>query len=213
MSVLLGALCAASHESGASVQTIAGIADAGFDVTKGAATEFDLQGRWVLVRDPTAKNGVAVEHSGVSGAEDQFPLAIYEPVFAKNAEISLRLRADGGQSDRASGLAVRLSSPQDYYLVQVNAQRGVILFSRIKDGASEQIAGVDADITSNGWHTLAVRVEDNQFTVSLDGTWVFTGFDSVLSQPGNVALWAKGDGVTRFDNLTVTPLAVHEEIN
>jgi hypothetical protein len=176
-----------------------------------AAAEFDLQGRWAVVPDPTAKNGLAIQHSGVPAAEDQFALAVYRPAFLKNAEVSVRLRADGEQSEQVGGLAVRLSSPQDYYLVQVDARREEILLSRMKEGSSEEIAAVDAEINSQGWHTLTVRVIDNEFTVSFDGTWVLTGFDRVLSRPGNVALWAKGDSVARFDNITVTPFAVREE--
>jgi len=52
-------------------------------------------------------------------------------------------------------------------------------------------------------HGMAV---DNEFTVSLDGTWAFTAFDETLSQPGRIALWTKGDGVTRFDQIEIVPL-------
>lgn len=180
-------------------------------MTGGAPTEFDLQGRWTVVRDPTAKTGLALQHSGAPAAEDQFPLAIYKPALPKNAEISLRLKAEGGTSDRGGGVAVRLSTPQDYYLIQVDALRDEILFSRINGDTSEEIASVDADITSHNWHTLTVRIVDNEFTVSFDGTWVFTAFDRALSQPGRIALWTKGDSITRFDSIAITPLSASQE--
>jgi hypothetical protein len=104
-----------------------------------------------------------------------------------------------------------MSSPQDYYLVQVDALREEILLARIKDGISEEIASVDADVTSHGWHTLSLRAVDNEFTVSFDGSWAFTGFDRTLAQPGSVALWTKGDSVTRFDDIKITPLPIYEE--
>ena len=66
--------------------------------------------------------------------------------------------------------------------------------------------GADADIASHSWHTLTVRAVDNEFTVSLDGIWVFTGFDRTLSQAGRIALWTKGDSVTRFDQIEIAPL-------
>jgi hypothetical protein len=172
-----------------------------------APTKFDpSQGQWTVVRDATAETGLAVEQSGVQTAEDRFPLAIYKPASLKNAEISLRIKADGGKSDRGGGVAVRLSSPQDYYLVQLDALRDRVLLSRVSDGASEEIVGVDADIASHSWHTLTVRAVDNEFTVSLDGAWAFTGFDRTLSQPGRIALWTKGDSVTRFDQIEIAPL-------
>jgi hypothetical protein len=61
------------------------------------------------------------------------------------------------------------------------------------------------------WHTLTVRAKDNEFVVSLDGIWMFTAFDRTLSQAGRIALWAQGDGVTRFDSIAITPLAAAEE--
>jgi hypothetical protein len=66
--------------------------------------------------------------------------------------------------------------------------------------------GVDADIAPHTWRTLAVRASDDQFVVSLDGTWVFTGFDRTLSKPGRIALWTKGDSVTRFDQIEIASL-------
>jgi hypothetical protein len=208
---LLGLVCVGCLEIGASAPGTATMIDPGTDA--GLPSEFDLQGRWTVVRDPTAKNGLALQYSGVPEPEDKFPLAIYKPGFLKNAQISLRLKAEAGQSDRSGGVAVRLRSPQDYYLIQMDARREETIFSRMKDGVSEEIADVDAEITSHGWHTLTVRVVDNEFTVSFDGKWAFTGFDRVFSQPGNVALWTKGDSVFRFDDINIRTLAADEESN
>jgi hypothetical protein len=140
--------------------------------------EFDLsQGRWAVVGDATAAAGVAIEQPGLQTTEDRYPLAIYKTASPKNAEISLRLKADGGTSDQGGGVAVRLNNPQNYYLVQVNAQRDRVVFLLVSNGGPEEIIGVDADIPSQSWHTLAVRAVDNEFTVSLDGNWVLTAFD------------------------------------
>jgi hypothetical protein len=113
--------------------------DLGTDANGSAPAEFELQGRWAMVRDLTASNGVAL------------------------------------------------------------------------DGVSEEIADADADMSPKRWHRLAVRIVDNEFTVFFDGQWAFTGFDRALSQPGSIALRTRGDSVTRFDKITITPLAVQEE--
>ncbi len=88
----------------------------------------------------------------------------------------------------------------------MDALRDRVLFFRTNDGASEEMAGVDADVSSHSWHELKVRVVDDQFTVSLDGTWVFTAFDKTFSLPGRIALWTKGDSVTRFAQIEIVPL-------
>jgi hypothetical protein len=205
--VLLALACVTCVELGSSVLNAATSIDIRKSEIGAAPAEFDLsQGRWTIVGDTTAAAGLAIEHSGVQTAEDGFPLAIYKTASIKNAEISLRLKADGGKSDQGGGVAVRLRSPQDYYLVQLDALRDEVLFSRVSDGASEEIVGVDADIASHSWHTLTVRAKDDEFVVSLDGIWVFTGFDKALSGSGRIALWTKGDSVTRFDQIEIVPL-------
>jgi hypothetical protein len=210
LGVLLGVVCVVCPELAATAQSTATTIDIGKDGVGAVPAEFDVpQGRWTVVRDATAEAGLALEQSGVPTADDRFPLAIYKTASIRNAEISLRLKADCGQSDRGGGVAVRLSSPRDYYLVQVDALRDRVLFFRVSGGASEEIAGVDADVTSHGWHTLAVRAVG--FTVSLDGTWVFTAFDKTLSKPDRIALWTKGDSVTRFDSIAISALSTSEE--
>jgi len=160
-------------------------------------------GSWTVVRDATAETGTAVEQAGLQAAKDRSPLAIYKAASFKNAEISLRLKAVGGKTDESGGLAVRLNSRRDYYLVELDALRDRVLLSLVSNGISEEIVGVDADIASQTWHMLTVRAQDDQFFVSLDGIWVFTGFDKTLSQAGRIALWTKGDSITRFDQIEV----------
>ena len=132
-------------------------------------------------------------------------LAVYKPVSVKDAAISLRIKATGGEEDQGGGIALRLTRPDSYYLVEMDARRDRVMFQRVANGDAEEIVGVDADIATNTWHTLTVRAVDDEFIVSLDGVWAFTAFDKVLSRAGHVALWTSTDGVTRFDSITIDP--------
>ena len=211
--VLLAIACVMSPEWTVSAPSTAMKIDIGKGEIGAPPAEFELspsseakQGSWTIVRDATAKTGLAIEQAGVQSAEDRSPIAIYKPASFKNAEISLRLNATGGKSNQGGGVAVRLRSPQDYYLVQLDALRDRVLFSVVHTGVSEEIVGVDADLASHAWHTLTVRAKDDEFVVSLDGIWVFTGFDKTLFRAGRIALWTKGDSVTRFDQIEIAPL-------
>jgi hypothetical protein len=204
---LLAVACFTCVGLGASARDAATGIDLGKNEIGAAPAKFDLsQGQWTVVHDATAETGTAIERSGEQTTEDRFPLAIYKTASLKNVKISLRLKAAGGKSDQGGGVAMRLSSPQNYYLVELDALRDRVVFSLVNNGASEEIVGVDADIASHTWHTLTVRAVDNEFTVSLDGDWVFTGFDKTLSQAGRIALWSKGNSVTRFDQMEIAPL-------
>ncbi len=210
--VLLAVACVTCVELGASAQDAAANVDIAKSEIGAPPSAFDLsQGQWTVVGDATAAAGLAIEQSGAQTTEDRFALAISKTASLKNAEISVRLQATGGKSDRDSGLALRLRTPENYYLVELDALRDRVLFSLVNDGASNEIVAVDADIASHTWHTLTVRAVDDEFVVSLDGNWLFTGFDKTLSQAGRIALWTKGDSVTRFDSIAITPLPAAEE--
>jgi hypothetical protein len=160
--------------------------------------------RWTLIEAGMAAAGLAIEQRGMPATVDH-SLAIYKPASLKDAEISLRIRATGGTDDQGGGIAVRLTSPDNYYLVQLDARRDRVLFSRVANSVSEEIVGVDADITTGEWHRLAVRAEEDEFVVSLDGVWVFTAFDKTLTHAGHVALWTATDSATQFDSITIAP--------
>jgi 3-keto-disaccharide hydrolase len=203
--VLFAVACVTCVELGASAHDAA----AKNHIGKSQIGAFDLdlsQGQWTVVGDATAAAGFAIEQSGAQTTEDRFPLAISKTVPLKNAEISVRLKATGRKSDRDSGLALRLMTPETYYLVELDARRDRIVFSVVNEGVSNEIAAFDADIASQTWYTLTVLAVGDEFVVSLDGNWVFTVFDKTLSQAGRIALWTKGDSVTRFDQIEIAPL-------
>jgi 3-keto-disaccharide hydrolase len=158
-----------------------------------------------LDEDGTAVAGLAIERRSTASTVDH-SLAIYTAASPKDAEISLRIKATGGTEDQGGGIALRLTAPDSYYLVEMDARRNRVAFLRVAHGATEEIVGVDADIATNEWQRLAVRVVDDEFVVTLDGIWVFTGFDKTLSRAGRVALWTKGDSITRFDQIEIEPL-------
>jgi hypothetical protein len=162
---------------------------------------------WTVVADKTATSGYAIE---VAGGGDQ-SMAIYKPANVKNADISLRLKALRGGDDQIGGLALRVSAPDSYYLVQLDSSRDRVLLLRVANGASEEIVGVDADLAAESWHKLDVRAVDDQFVVTLDGQWMFTGFDKALSQAGRIALWTGNDSATRFDSMVIAPIPPAEQ--
>jgi hypothetical protein len=159
---------------------------------------------WRLIEDGTAVGGLAIERRGTPSIVDR-SLAIYSAASPKDAEISLRIKATGGTEDQGGGIALRLTGPDSYYLVEMDARRDRVVFLRVANGATEEIVGVDADIATNEWHRLAVRAVDDEFVVSLDGTWAFTAFDKALSSAGRIALWTAADSVTRFDSIMIAP--------
>jgi hypothetical protein len=163
-------------------------------------------GQWIVVSDPTAAPGVAIAQTSTDTTDYRFPLAVYQPLSARNVEVVVHFKPVAGAIDQAGGIAVRLTSPDDYYVVRANALEDNVRFYRVVKGSRQQIQSANLKVSSNEWHTLGLRAEGDRFTASFDGKPLFTAEDKTFANPGKVALWTKADSVTHFDTLSITPL-------
>jgi hypothetical protein len=161
---------------------------------------------WLVVSDPTAAHQVAIAQTSTDTTDYRFPMAIYKPVSARDVDVSVRFKPVAGKIDQAGGIVVRLTNPDDYYIVRANALEDNVRFYRVVNGRREQIEGVDTKVAKGQWHTLALRAEGTHFTVSFDGKELFSADDKTFAAEGKVALWTKADSVTYFDTLTIRPL-------
>jgi hypothetical protein len=187
-------------------QTAAQIVASGIEISPadcggGGAARRD----WVIVPDTTALSGTAIQHTRATATEATEALAICQSAALKDGDFSLRFKASSGVSYQSGGLALRMATPKDYYLVKVDVLRNRALLLQVSNGLAEEIVGVDADVAADVWHTLAVRAQDDSFTVYLDGDWIFTGYDKAFPQAGRIALWAEPGSTTRFDRITRRP--------
>jgi hypothetical protein len=156
---------------------------------------------WAVISDPTASSGAAIEHARAASIEAPAALSGCRSIALKDGDISLRFKPLPG-ADAAGGLAFRVAGPDDYYLVKIDALRDRASLLLVQNGGTEEIVGVDADVAVATWHVLAVQVRDERFTVYLDGTWIFTGFDKALPHADRIALWAEPGSLIRFDRIT-----------
>ena len=165
-------------------------------------------GNWQVVDDPTASAGKAIAQLGTDPTRDRYPLAVYQPLPAQDVEASIRFKAVSGKVDQAAGLAVRLRDADNYYIARANALEGNVRLYRVVGGSRRQIAGASAKVSTGAWHTVALRAEGDQLSVSFDGKQLFTQADRTFPGLGKVALWTKADSVTHFDQIRITPLKV-----
>jgi hypothetical protein len=108
--------------------------------------------------------------------------------------------------DQAGGVAVRLLTPNNYYVVRANALENNVRFYRVIDGKREQLASADVTVSRNEWHELGIRAEGDRFTISFDGKRLYAASDKTLTRAGKIALWTKADSVTRFDRIRIQSL-------
>jgi hypothetical protein len=163
-------------------------------------------GRWRVVKERTATGGKAIAAAGQDKTDYRFPLAVYQPVSARDVAVTVRFKPVAGTIDQAAGIAVRVISPDDYYVVRANALENNVRFYRVTHGSQRQLEGIDTKVASGQWHTLGLRAEGNRFIVSFDGRELFFAEDDTYSDVGQVALWTKADSLTLFDRLEIRAL-------
>jgi hypothetical protein len=163
-------------------------------------------GKWTVVNDETSFAGRAIEQSSTDRTDYRFPLAIFEPVVAKNIDVSVKFKPVAGLVDQAAGIAVRLLDGDNYYVVRANALEDNVRFYRVVSGRREQIDGVNIKVASNEWHSLGPKAVNERFAVEFDGKRLFTTSDKTFAGAGKVGLWTKSDSVTRFDQIAIDVL-------
>ena len=180
----------------------AGLPPAGFSF---ARTGSGTPAQWRVVADPSATGGKAIEQISADITDYRFPLAIYDAVSAKSLAMTLRFKPIAGRIDQAGGIAIRLRSPGDYYVLRANALEDNVNFYRVVGGSRQQLQGAGVSVAGNAWHTLELRSADDRFTAVFDGKELFTVRDGTFPGAGRVGLWTKADSVTEFDTISITP--------
>jgi glycosyl hydrolase family 59 (putative galactocerebrosidase) len=163
-------------------------------------------GEWRVMDDPTASNRRVIAQMSTDPTDYRFPLAVYQRVTAKNVDVKVRFKPVAGKVDQAGGIVVRLTTPDDYYVVRANALEDNVRFYRVVKGRREELKGANTKVASNQWHTLELRADGDRFTISFDGRQLFTAQDATFTGAGRVGLWTKADSVTYFDTIAITPL-------
>ena len=158
---------------------------------------------WSVVRDGAADEGLALEYSASDKRGGAF-IANEPSVRAINFKARLQFRLIRGQLP-SGGLVLRMTSPDDYYLVKLSAYEERLSFIHVVNGKPNEIAGVDAEITQDHWQTLEVDAHNSEFKIMLDGRWALTAFDRSSVREGSIGAWCENDNVTRFGGLQFTP--------
>ena len=201
--LLCGVAVVASAETITFEKDVVGIAPSDFDSW---GTGDAGPGQWAVVSDDSVRGAHALEQYRNEPTPERVPLAIYKPFSAANVEVTLRFNTISGSLDRSAGIAVRLTTPDDYYMVRASAVARDVRLYRVVHGRWDELASASADVTSKRWHTLALKAEGDRFRVALDGQPLLTATDATFPSAGRIALCTTADSVTRFDRLELKPL-------
>lgn len=93
-------------------------------------------GKWAVLKDG-ARNVLA--QTDEDATSYRFPLAIFDQVTAKDADISVRFKPVSGKKDQAAGLVWRLQDKDNYYIVRANALENNVVLYKMQNGKREDL--------------------------------------------------------------------------
>jgi hypothetical protein len=187
-----------------------GQAPAGFTL---ALTGQGKAGVWVVMKDgssPTQNQILAQTDADPTGY--RFPLAVFDGLTAKDADISVKFKPVSGKQDQGAGIVWRYKDANNYYIVRANALEGNVVLYKVENGKRTDLPlkgegrtyGKKAKVPKAEWSTLRVLAKGNLFTVYLNGAKLYEVEDETFKDAGKVGLWTKADSVIYFDDLQIT---------
>jgi rhodanese-related sulfurtransferase len=157
-----------------------GVAPEGFTFWRTGSGE---AAEWRVVTDPSAAGQKAIAQTSKDTTDYRFPLAVYQPVSAKNVDVVVRFKPVAGTVDQAGGIAVRLTTPDDYYVVRANALEDNVRFYRVVKGRREELKGsrIPSFLTPLAQleQRLAELPADREIVAYCRGPWCVLSFEAV----------------------------------
>lgn len=172
-----------------------------------AMTSSGAAPRWVVLKDRNAPTPPYVlAQVSTDPSSSRFPLAIFDGVSSRDADVSVRIKPVSGREGQAGGLVWRYRDPNNYYLARANALAGDVTVYKVQNGRrTALLAGAKHPFPVNTWSILKVSARGDRFQVYVDHRRILEGRDNTFTGPGRVGLWTLADSVTYFDDFRVYP--------
>jgi len=155
--------------------------------------------RWEVATDG---NNHVLAHKAKND-DATFNVALAEETSYQDLDLSVRMRAVEGETDRGGGLVWRARDKRNYYVCRYNPLRGAsIRLHKVVDGKRTQLQVLilPEDLE---WHTLRVTMKGSHITCYFDGRKSLEAEDATFPDAGKIGLWSKSDARSYFDDLTV----------
>jgi hypothetical protein len=165
-------------------------------IAKGFTNEV---GEWKIVAAPEGK----VLAQTAKNENSVFNVALVSDTNAKDVDISVKMKAIAGETDRGGGLVWRAKDVKNYYVARNNPLgKGSYNVYKVVDGTRTMFKSVPIKHTE-GWHTLRVTMVGDHIECYYDGQKYLELDDATFPGSGKIGLWSKSDAQSQFDDLTL----------
>jgi len=174
------------------------------EIVDQVAAEFTSDvGDWTVVPDGSAPSKPNVLAQSAKNERPVFNVSLVRSTSYLDLDIEVKFKAIAGQIDQGGGVVWRALDPKNYYIARYNPLENNYRVYKVENGRRLQLGSADIK-SSEGWHSLRVRMTGDQIECFYDGQKYLEVKDSSFREAGKIGLWTKADAQTHFDDLKVT---------
>lgn len=165
--------------------------------------------RWEVIDAADSPSpGRVLQQSDSDDTNHRYPVALWQGLRAADLRVAVKARAISGGRDRSFGVVARARDERTYYVARANTSgwgENVRLYVML-DGKRTELAEWEGPVERDAWHELALEAVGDRLRVLLDGRQLIERHDATITGPGLGGVWTKAEAVSRFDDLTITPV-------
>ncbi|HEX9284114.1 MAG TPA: hypothetical protein VF879_00460 [Nitrospirales bacterium] len=169
-------------------------------------------GRWEVTTDTKAISAPHVLSRIPVDKQSSAPQVIFlDGIEAANLDLTVRIKALSSGDGQGGGVVFRAEDDRNYYVVWLSPQEKLVRLDRVVNGEVKSLQDLNVDTLEVGkWHALRLTIrgaemeaifDNRQFISAREKAWEFGRY-----KKGKLGLWARGPGVTYFDNVRFTTM-------
>lgn len=166
-----------------------------------------LKALWTVSPDPTAPTSPnTLELIGSSQGLNGYNICICEKHSHKDVDLTAKLHGNTGKIEQGGGIAWRVRNAENFYACAYNPADGKFKVFKVIDGRTQELGSADfkgSGPDASTWYTVSARMTGDTISCSINGQELLHTSDSALKDSGHIALWARGDAATSFDDVMI----------
>jgi hypothetical protein len=135
--------------------------------------------------------------------EERFPMLIYNDEIFRNFTFRTRFKTVSGVAEQMAGVAFRFQNSSNFYVARVSGLGKNFRFYKVVNGIRSNPIGPTIDFAPDAWHSLTVKCDGNQITLSLDDKLAMPPLSDNTFTEGKIGFWTMADSVSYFTDATV----------
>jgi hypothetical protein len=155
---------------------------------------------WEVVKDKEQKY-LSLTHIN-SNSRSSFNLCYTKNIEFKDGTISVKFKANSGETDQGGGIMWRVHDSGNYYVARFNPLEDNFRFYKVKNSVRSMISSANIKLES-GWHVMKIVQKGTHFEGYLNGQKLLESDDDSFKKSGGVGVWTKADAATSFDDFIV----------